>query len=77
MHPYSIYFGLKAKEQGAPYLQAQRVLGTVMRDTFPNHNSNSEYRNPTFYYIGTLDPYGGIFSSRVAPLSLGAAPFLG
>ena len=34
---------------------AQRVLGTVMGDTFPTHNSNS---NPTVYYIGTLDPLG-------------------
>ena len=29
-----------------------------MGDTFPNHNNNSYYRNPTFYYIGTLDPLG-------------------
>ena len=27
-------------------------------DTSPNHNSNYSYRNPTFYYIGTLDPSG-------------------
>ena len=26
--------------------------------TFPNHNSNSDYRNPTFYYAGTSDPLG-------------------
>ena len=25
----------------------QRVLGTVTGDTFPNHNRNSYYRNPT------------------------------
>ena len=25
-----------------------------MGDTFPNQNKNSKYRNPTFYYIGTL-----------------------
>ena len=31
-----------------------------MGDTFPNHNNNSEYRNPTFYYIGTLDPLGKV-----------------
>ena len=36
---------------------SQRVLGTVMGDTSPNHNSNSYYRNPTFY-LGTLDPLG-------------------
>ena len=36
----------------------QRVLGTVLGDTFPDHNNNSLYRNPTFYYIGTLDPLG-------------------
>ena len=29
-----------------------------MGDTFPNHNNNSYYRDPTFYYIGTLDPLG-------------------
>ena len=29
-----------------------------MGDTFPNHNSSSQYRKPAFYYrnIGTLDP---------------------
>ena len=37
----------------------ERVLGTVMGDTFPDHNNNCLYRNPTFYYIGTLDPLGG------------------
>ena len=36
--------------------QTQRVLGTVVGDTSPNHNSNSYYREPTFYHIGTLDP---------------------
>ena len=30
----------------------QRVLGTVIGHTSPNHNSNSKYRNPTFYHIG-------------------------
>ena len=35
---------------------AQRVLGTVMGVTFPNHNQNSYNRNPTFYYIGTSGP---------------------
>ena len=29
-----------------------------MGDTFPNLNNNSEKRNPTFYYIGTLGPLG-------------------
>ena len=29
-----------------------------MGDTSPNHSSNSRYRNPTFYYMGTLDPLG-------------------
>ena len=33
----------------------QRVLGAVMGHTSPNHHRNSYYRNPTFYYIGTLD----------------------
>ena len=33
---------------------------TVMGNTSPNHNSNSKYRNPTFYYIGTLDLLGVI-----------------
>ena len=28
--------------------QRKRILGTVMGDTSPNHNGNSEYRNPTF-----------------------------
>ena len=27
-----------------------------MGDTSPHHNGNSKYRNPTIYYIGTLDP---------------------
>ena len=40
-----------------PFL-SQRVLGSVVGDAFPNHNTNSQYRNPTFYYIGTLDPLG-------------------
>ena len=31
-------------------------VGTLMGDTSPNHNSISSYRNPTFYYTGTLDP---------------------
>ena len=45
--------------------RTQRVQGTVMGDTFPNHNNNSLYRNPTFYYIGTLDPLGkGIGAER-------------
>ena len=39
--------------------------------TSPNHISNSIYRNPTFYYIGTLDPLGvGI---RLYPLN---SPFI-
>ena len=29
-----------------------------MGDTSPNHNDISEHRNPTFYYVGTLDPLG-------------------
>ena len=33
-------------------------------DTSPNHNSNSLYRNPTFYYMGTLDPLGRVVISR-------------
>ena len=44
-------------------LMAQRVLGTVMGDTSLNHTSNSQYRNPTFYYIGTLDPLGSMSST--------------
>ena len=36
----------------------QRVLGTVMGDVFPNHNSTFYYINPTIYYIGTSDPLG-------------------
>ena len=51
----------RAAKRGRPPLSTfspQRVLGTVMGDTSPNHNSNSLYRNPTFYYIGTLDPLG-------------------
>ena len=39
-------------------LETRRLLGTVMGDTFPNHNNSSSYRNPTFYYIGALDPLG-------------------
>ena len=33
-----------------------RVLGTVIGDTFPNHNNSSYYRDPTFYYTGILEP---------------------
>ena len=29
-----------------------------MGDISANHSSISECRNPTFYYIGTLDPLG-------------------
>ena len=29
-----------------------------MGDTSLNHDNNSGYRSPTFYYIGTLDPLG-------------------
>ena len=32
------------------------VLGTVLGDPFPNHNTCFQYRNPTFYYKGTSDP---------------------
>ena len=31
-----------------------------MGDTFPNHNINAYYGNPTFYYIRTLDPLKGL-----------------
>ena len=34
-----------------------------MGDTSSNHNSNSQDRNPTFYYVGTLDPLGGLHST--------------
>ena len=37
--------------------QTQRVLGTVVGDTSSKHNTNSYYRNPTFYHMGTL-PFG-------------------
>ena len=33
-----------------------KVLGTAFGDTSSNHNGNSQYRNSTFYDIGTLDP---------------------
>ena len=39
-------------------LEKQRILGIVMGFTFPNHHSNSYNRNPTFYYLGPLDPVG-------------------
>ena len=29
-----------------------------MGDTFPSHNSNSSYRNPTFYYVRYVGPSG-------------------
>ena len=29
-----------------------------MGDTYPSHNSNSYYRNPTLYYVGGLRPSG-------------------
>ena len=51
------------------YELSQRVPGTVMEDTSctsPNHNSNSEYRNPTYYYRGTLDAL--IMSLHLRPL---------
>ena len=31
-----------------------------MGNISPTHNSNSQHRNPTFYYIGTLDPLGSV-----------------
>ena len=34
---------------------------THMGESCPNHNSNSLYRNPTFYYRGTLDPLGDLW----------------
>ena len=47
---------------------SQRVLSTYIGDTYPNHNSNSYYRNPTFYYAGTLDPLGiRVFRSKYTP----------
>ena len=53
--------GFKAKGSrrptSTPYsilaLDTRRVLGTVMGNTSLNHNSNSSFRNPTFYHIGT------------------------
>ena len=36
----------------------RRVLGSAMGDTSPNHNSNSQSRNPKFYHVGSLDPLG-------------------
>ena len=39
-------------------MESQTVLGTVMGDISPDHHSNSYYRNPTFYYKGTLDTLG-------------------
>ena len=44
--PYS-----KLRDLG--YQATQRILSTYMRVTYPNHNSNSCYRNPTFYDVGT------------------------
>ena len=37
---------------------SQRVLGTHMGNTYPNHEGNYYYRNHTFYHVGTLDPLG-------------------
>ena len=47
-----------ASGQGV-FTLAQRVLGTLVGNTSPNHNSNSEGRKPTFYCIGTLGPLSG------------------
>ena len=45
------------------FLDPQRVLGTVMGDTFPNHDIDSYYRNTTFYHIKkVLRTLLGIFS---------------
>ena len=44
--------GLLMEEWSETHLLAQRVLGTVMGDTSPNHNSNSAYRNTN--YISTI-----------------------
>ena len=38
-----------------------------MGDTSPNHNSN--YRNPKFYYTGTLDRLGDSIDASAAPTS--------
>ena len=48
------YSGLHIKGGGGPGSRLwwpKGVLGTVMGDTFPNHNNNS--------YLGTLDPLDG------------------
>ena len=50
---------------GSASTTSPRVLGTVMGNTSPNHNSNSYYRNPTFYYIVTLDPLCLIASTQL------------
>ena len=34
------------------------TAGIDVGDTSPKHDSKSKYRNPTFYYIGTLGPLG-------------------
>ena len=40
-------------------LKTHRVLDTVRGEGGrPNHNTNSQYTNPTFYHMGTLDPLG-------------------
>ena len=44
---------------------AQRVLSTHMGYTYPNHKGNYYYRNHTLYHIGTLDPLGLVYASKV------------
>ena len=39
---------------------AERILSTYMGHTYPHHSSNSCYRSPTFYHIGTWDSLGSV-----------------
>ena len=50
--------GTPNPETHKPQSYTQKVLGTGMGDSSPNQKSNSCYRIPTFYHIGTMDPLG-------------------
>ena len=60
--------------------QTQRVLGTLMGNTYPNHKGNYYYRNHTLYHIGTLDPLGNCAPGRGSSQSMfpsqGVGPLL-
>ena len=67
----------KTREQCERPLHSQRVLGTVMGDTFPNHNSKCYYRNPYILLYRYFGPFGTLENKARAFLGLGLWGLLG